>query len=282
MATLCCDYKTARRGMLVTNMLILLFAIIFIGVGATTLSYAQSFASELGDYCISKCALTTQPGNEAQDPIGCQCKPGPGSTTLPTVVFMTPSVGLIVIGVFTTLGTLVGCVGAIRQRRKYLYAFSCGMIIIMILQLGFGAAAGAVASGNAPDITGPAFGKIRSDYKNFDWKMLSIFFPEACYAGSATGNVSFPVSFPLCAEDLCVSGSDATSEEQKCCGPRSECRTDMESCITVNTCLDTFFRRAGAPVATMCFLPIVLEVASVVFACVNVFKKPPAAERDFA
>jgi hypothetical protein len=36
------------------------------------------------------------------------------------------------------------------------------MIIIMILQLGFGAAAGAVASGNAPDITGPAFGKIRS------------------------------------------------------------------------------------------------------------------------
>ncbi|MGB1601645.1 MAG: hypothetical protein ACPIOQ_53435 [Promethearchaeia archaeon] len=74
----------------------------------------------------------------------------------------TPSVGLIVIGVFTTLGTLVGCVGAIRQRRKYLYAFSCGMIIIMILQLGFGAAAGAVASGNAPDITGPAFGKIRS------------------------------------------------------------------------------------------------------------------------
>ena len=69
-------------------MLILLFAIIFIGVGATTLSYAQSFASELGDYCISKCALTTQPGNEAQDPIGCQCKPGPGSTTLPTVVFM--------------------------------------------------------------------------------------------------------------------------------------------------------------------------------------------------
>lgn len=74
----------------------------------------------------------------------------------------TPSVGLIVIGVFTTLGTLVGCVGAIRQRRKYLYAFSCGMIIIMILQLGFGAAAGAVASGNAPEITGPAFGKIRS------------------------------------------------------------------------------------------------------------------------
>ena len=32
MANVCCEYKVARRGMLVTNLLVVLFSFIFIGV----------------------------------------------------------------------------------------------------------------------------------------------------------------------------------------------------------------------------------------------------------
>jgi hypothetical protein len=67
-------------------MIIMLFSIVFIGVGSTSLAYGQSFAEVLGDYCIQKCAETGLLGTE--DPVGCDCKPEPGHTTLPTVVFI--------------------------------------------------------------------------------------------------------------------------------------------------------------------------------------------------
>ena len=38
-----------------------------------------------------------------------------------------------------------------------IYIYCCILCIVMLLQIGFGAAAGAVASGNAPEISGPAF-----------------------------------------------------------------------------------------------------------------------------
>ena len=68
------------------SMIIMLFSLVFIGVGSTSLSYGQSFAEVLGDYCIQKCAETSL--LEQPDPVGCDCKPEPGHTTLPTVVFI--------------------------------------------------------------------------------------------------------------------------------------------------------------------------------------------------
>ena len=59
----------------------------------------------------------------------------------------TPAIGLIVIGVFTFIGALLGCVGAIRERAALIYAYCCVLFIVCLLQIGFGAAAGAVASG---------------------------------------------------------------------------------------------------------------------------------------
>ena len=67
-------------------MIIILFSVIFIGVGTTSLAYGQSFAEVLGDYCIQKCAETRL--LEQDDPVGCDCRPEPGNTTLPTVVFV--------------------------------------------------------------------------------------------------------------------------------------------------------------------------------------------------
>lgn len=74
--------------------------------------------------------------------------------------FQTPAIGLIVIGVFTFIGGLIGCVGAIRERQRLLYVYCCVLLIVILLQLVFGAAAAAVAGGNAPEIQGPLQGAL--------------------------------------------------------------------------------------------------------------------------
>jgi hypothetical protein len=68
-------------------MLILLFSLVFIGVGSTSLAYGQQFGEVLNDYCISKCAEANIL-NKIDAPVGCTCKPEPGRTTLPTAVFL--------------------------------------------------------------------------------------------------------------------------------------------------------------------------------------------------
>ena len=73
----------------------------------------------------------------------------------------TPAIGLIVIGVFTFIGGLIGCVGAIRERQRLLYMYCCVLFVVILMQLGFGGAAGAVAAGNAPDIQGPLEGALK-------------------------------------------------------------------------------------------------------------------------
>jgi len=141
-------------------MLIMLFSVVFIGVGSTSLAYGQSFQGELQVYCIQKCAESSI-SKKLTDPVGCDCKPEPGKTTIPTVVFITPAVGLIVIGVFTFIGALLGCVGAIRERSSLIYMYCCILLLVIILQIGFGAAAASVASGNAKEIQAPLEGLLK-------------------------------------------------------------------------------------------------------------------------
>lgn len=131
----------------------------------------------------------------------------------------TPAIGLIVIGVFTFVGGLIGCVGAIRERQRLLYMYSCALSIVILLQFGFGGAAAAVAAGNAPEIQGPLYGALKQNYKNFDWANLHIFFPPACYEGKTLNpkpNVTTPLyQYPLCAFDgKCV--NDGSPDEQVC------------------------------------------------------------------
>ena len=68
-------------------MLILLFSLVFIGVGSTSLAYSQQFGSVLANYCNDKCAEAKHL-NKIEAPVGCTCNPEPGKTTLPTVVFL--------------------------------------------------------------------------------------------------------------------------------------------------------------------------------------------------
>jgi hypothetical protein len=68
-------------------MLIMLFSLVFIGVGSTSLAYGKKFGSVLEDYCIQKCAEANIL-QKLEPPTGCTCKPEPGRTTLPTAVFL--------------------------------------------------------------------------------------------------------------------------------------------------------------------------------------------------
>jgi len=150
MAALLCNYKTARRGMIALkyvpaprrrasnglpvhplglplmlvrrarSFLLCVIAMVFIGVGSTSLAYGQKFESVLQDYCIQKCAefkLIEEhrewqqkyfPMDEfphtVEPPVGCTCPkisppgwggvadhtavPKPARTTLPTAVFL--------------------------------------------------------------------------------------------------------------------------------------------------------------------------------------------------
>eukprot|EP00277_Geminigera_cryophila_P019638 CAMPEP_0179490948 /NCGR_PEP_ID=MMETSP0799-20121207/65784_1 /TAXON_ID=46947 /ORGANISM="Geminigera cryophila, Strain CCMP2564" /LENGTH=252 /DNA_ID=CAMNT_0021307281 /DNA_START=57 /DNA_END=815 /DNA_ORIENTATION=+ len=238
MASICCEYKVARRGMLITNMLVIVFAFIFIGVGTASLSYATAFQDGLDSYCIQKCAENKI--LKMLDPVGCSCDTEPGHTTLPTVVFVTPAIGLIIIGVFTFIASTIGCIGAIRERPVLIYVYVCILFVVIILQFSFGGAAGAVASGNAKEIQGPLEGALRENYRKFDWENLKGFFPPACYAGQTVAQVTNSTTAPMYQYPLCETGSK---------------------------CLNSFFVRAAGPVATMCFLPIFLEIMCIIFAC---------------
>mmetsp|Transcript_77013 Transcript_77013/g.112758 ORF Transcript_77013/g.112758 Transcript_77013/m.112758 type:complete len:284 (+) Transcript_77013:56-907(+) len=269
MASICCEYKVARRGMLITNMLVIVFAFIFIGVGTASLSYATAFQDGLDSYCIQKCAENKI--LKMLDPVGCSCDTEPGHTTLPTVVFVTPAIGLIIIGVFTFIASTIGCIGAIRERPVLIYVYVCILFVVIILQFSFGGAAGAVASGNAKEIQGPLEGALRENYRKFDWENLKGFFPPACYAGQTVAQVTNSTApmyqYPLCDFEKCYTGSDQTDAEQGCCTSDYTCDTGNPKCLTGSKCLNSFFVRAAGPVATMCFLPIFLEIMCIIFAC---------------
>ncbi len=61
------------------------------------------------------------------------------------------------------IGALLGCVGAIRERAKLIWIYCCILFLAVMLQIGFGAAAGAVASGwNPATLHSTAFIGIRT------------------------------------------------------------------------------------------------------------------------
>eukprot|EP00960_Hanusia_phi_P071747 767620-Hanusia_phi.AAC.3 len=130
------------------------------------------------------------------------------------------------------------------------------------------AAAAAISSGNSAQIQGPIAGVLRAHYTEFNWKELAVFFPPACYEGysNVTGTEYY---FPLCSFDSgCVTTSGVTPDQAMCCTNSKACDTANPKCITGDACLMSFLYKAGAPVAVVCFLPIVLEIAAIVFACI--------------
>jgi hypothetical protein len=131
------------------------------------------------------------------------------------------------------------------------------MLLIIIMQFGFGVAAGAIASGSAPELAGPMMGVLSDNYRFFDWQMLEGFFPSACHAASAnlTTSILFEpfnmtFHFPACgfAKGSCSSEPPATRapQETTCCKGGS-CDTSRVDCLNGETCVTNLLGRIAAP-----------------------------------
>jgi hypothetical protein len=196
-----------------------------------------------------------------EDTVGCNCDVNPPQTTLPIIAFQAPAIGLIFVGVFVFFTSIIGCVGAIRERSSILITYMCFLLIIIILQFGFGTAAGAVASGSAPEVAGPFMGVLNEDYKYFDWKMLDMFFPQACYY--AHGNVTIDdiftgvtmnmtFNYPACdfygkCANWYATNVPLSPEEKYCCSPSKSCDTSKVHCMSGYDCVISFLGKAAAP-----------------------------------
>mmetsp|Transcript_17380 Transcript_17380/g.41877 ORF Transcript_17380/g.41877 Transcript_17380/m.41877 type:complete len:292 (-) Transcript_17380:107-982(-) len=264
MAT-CCKYKTAKRLMIVVNFVMLLLSLIFMAVGAISLSYGMSFSNTLDQYCEEAC----NPGTSTEA-VGCDCTSSPPTTTLPSLVFQSPASGLIVVGVLSFICSIIGCAGAVRENRKLVWAYMAFILFILVLTIGFFGAAATVSTGAAPSVSGPLMGALEINYRQFDWEPFHLFFPEACFAGTTPPNANdVSYSFPLCGfNGECVKTGYVDSREPTCCASDGSCDTAIKSCTYGRACVLSLLYYAAAPVATAAFFAIVIQVAGLVLACV--------------
>mmetsp|Transcript_81056 Transcript_81056/g.217723 ORF Transcript_81056/g.217723 Transcript_81056/m.217723 type:complete len:293 (+) Transcript_81056:149-1027(+) len=269
----CLTYKSARRGILLLNLILLIFGIVFMAVGAASLVLGQSFGNAATDYCQKICTKTEV------DQVACNCDINPVQTTLPIIVFQAPATGIITLSVFLFIAAIIGLVGAFREHRKLLIAYGVFLVLIMIIQFGFGTAAAAVAGGSAAQITGTFMGVLNENYKYFDWKMLQSYFPSACYYASANSTVNDPFTgnslnmtfhFPACDfYGKCANyyaGSAAMSTEEKyCCDMNKRtCDTSRSSCMSGYDCVMSFMGNVAAPIAIVAFLALFFELSALV------------------
>eukprot|EP00284_Hemiselmis_tepida_P017705 CAMPEP_0174928042 /NCGR_PEP_ID=MMETSP1355-20121228/22703_1 /TAXON_ID=464990 /ORGANISM="Hemiselmis tepida, Strain CCMP443" /LENGTH=290 /DNA_ID=CAMNT_0016174183 /DNA_START=98 /DNA_END=970 /DNA_ORIENTATION=- len=276
---MCCSYKVSRRGLLLMTMLTFLFAVIFIAVGSVSARFGSSFVSEANVYCQEMCLLEDM----HDDVVGCNCEWNPPGTSLPTIFFLSPAIGMIVVGIFTFFTSILGCLGAIRERNLMLSGYICALLLVIILQFSFGVAAATVATGNSAQVQGPLNGVLKKNYKLFDWQSMEIFFPEACYAGSKTEQVGDPAlnetytyHFPLCRFDGgCVYndpeavGTPLYDLQNMCCDSDRNCASNNKAqCMSGEQCVVSFLARVGAPIAVVAFLALIIEISALVFACI--------------
>jgi hypothetical protein len=152
--------------------------------------------------------------------------------------------------------------GAVKEKSGLIIGYIVLMVIIIIMQFSFGVAAGAVASGSAPQISGPFIGVLNENYRYFDWQMLSSFWQPACYYASANFtmydyfalnavNVSF--HFPACDfYGKCAIPTDSfktlSPQELSCCNTKTKtCATSNSNCASGNDCVLSFLGNIAAP-----------------------------------
>jgi len=270
------------------TILTFIFSVIFVGVGAVSLSYGSAFAEEVNMYCEVQCV-------KSLEVVGCSCDTNPPKSLLPYYFFLSPSIGLVVVGVFIFLTSILGCRGAIKERSMVLSLYLISLTICIILQFGFGVAAAAVSTGNAPEVEGPLMGVLGRKYKEFDWITLDLFFPAACYQGSQSKVQQDPYTdemksltyhFPLCNFDGDCVLNDQTADptlraqQDSCCLQNGYCATANPQCISGSACVRSFLGKVGAPVAVVAFLALCIEITAFVFASVIRFGRPDRFDRD--
>jgi hypothetical protein len=135
------------------------------------------------------------------------------------------------------------------------------VVLVIIMQFGFGVAAWEVAAGSAPEVSGPFIGVLNDNYRYFDWRMLSSFWGPECYFATANatvydyvlmmpGNVTF--NFPACNFDGgCAIASPSitlTTEESYCCNQISDtCDTSKVQCASGHECVLSFLGKIATP-----------------------------------
>ena len=216
----------------------------------------KNFAATVQNYCTKICSMTSV------DQIGCNCDVQPVETTLPVIAFQAPAAGLISVGVFAFVCSIVGCAGAIREKQPILIAYIVLLFLIIVMQFGFGVAAAAVASGQAPEIAGPFVGILNENYRYFDWEMLSLFLSPACYHAYSNETIVNPFDdsafnmtfhYPACdfygkCAGFYTPGYVRTSEEAYCCNAKSKsCDTSKVICMSGNDCIISFLGKIAAP-----------------------------------
>ncbi len=149
--------------------------------------------------------------------------------------------------------------GAVKETSAVIIAYIILMVLIIIMQFGFGVAAWAVAAGSAPEVSGPFIGVLNDNYRYFDWKMLPTFWGPECYFATANAtiyddvlmrpeNVTF--HFPACDFDgncaLASTSMPLTAEEGYCCNQNS-CDLSKAECASGHECVLSFLGKLAAP-----------------------------------
>ena len=121
----------------------------------------------------------------------------------------------------------------------------------------------------APQVSGPLMGALQLSYRKFDWKQFDFFFPGACYAGTGrlpgAANVSH---FPLCGFDGKCAVDQVDPREKECCDAENACDFSRNECTSGRACVLSFLYNAAAPVASVSFFAIVLEITGLTLACI--------------
>lgn len=157
----------------------------------------QNFKLAVGNYCKVECKTMGCAATDCSTRLpSCDCKVG--DTNLGGY-FYAPASGLIAVGVFSLITSVLGCLGAIKPKAALLCGYILAVTFVLVLQLSFGAAAAAVASmSHLPDNMKQVFDH---DYKDFNWIYLENFLPSACYASTTTHPDDMTTFHPACSWD---------------------------------------------------------------------------------
>eukprot|EP00960_Hanusia_phi_P054045 762522-Hanusia_phi.AAC.2 len=156
------SFGTNRKLFWISNAFIVIFSVIFMGLGSASLQYGdspccilaglncwragQAFAAKVEQYCFNECAQLSE------QVVGCNCENN-AKSAIPMNFFLAPSIGVIVIGVLlctqpaSELPLTDGRAGSIWINRKQLACYAIAMPLVILLQFSFGCAAIAVATG---------------------------------------------------------------------------------------------------------------------------------------
>mmetsp|Transcript_28591 Transcript_28591/g.70754 ORF Transcript_28591/g.70754 Transcript_28591/m.70754 type:complete len:290 (+) Transcript_28591:97-966(+) len=266
-----CGPKSARRYLIIVNIISAIVGLIFLIVGSVSLSLGGSWRNAFDAFCKDECLTQGCTNKVCSEAIpACDCSTM--KTTVPTYFFTAPAAGIVSVGVFSLLSSVLGCFAAIRMRAAWLCGYIIMLVFVIILQFAFGIAAAALGNvERIPDAMGTI---LVEDYKEIDWQYFSAMLPSACYAAQSTYTTGELVHHPACFWNGTCDGDSRNSMQNvhnvDCCLPSGQCDFEghRDLCSSPQRCLGGFLANVGTPVAAAALLTIFLQIAAIAWACV--------------